>query len=104
MLKKQNPFSETGGASSIIALQEDMGIGIVGDTQEEITPFQRQVFEAEKRRQAEEKEKRMEKAKGGSGRKRNSAPNAGGPTSSRSETVRYESEGERDDDTLDVID
>lgn len=81
-----------------------MGIGIIGDTQEEITPFQRQIFEAEKARQAEKKQEKMDQAKGGNGRKRNSAPNAGGPTSSRSETVRYESDGDGDDETLDVID
>lgn len=95
-----------GGASSVVSLQEDMGIGIVGDTQEEITPFQRQVFEAEKARRAEKKQEKMNEAKGGGGRKKNSAPNAGGPTSSRSETVRYESDGDHsgDDDVLDVID
>lgn len=82
-----------------------MGIGIVGDTQEEITPFQRQVFEAEKVRQADAKEEKQNQARGGGGRKRNSAPNAGGPTSSRSETVRYESDGDHgDNEVLEVID
>ncbi len=93
-----------GAASSIIGLQTEMGIGIVGEDQTEITPFQRQVFEAEEARKARKKEEKMNEAQGGGGRKRNSAAGAGSPTSSRSETVRYESSGEKDDDTLDVID
>lgn len=82
-------------------MQSEMGIGIVGEDQTTITPFQRQVFEAEEARKAEKKQEKMQDAKGGGGRKRNSMSN--GPTESRSETVRYESEGERDDDVLEVI-
>lgn len=85
-------------------MQSEMGIGIIGDDQTEITPFQRQVFEAEKAREARAKEEKMNETKGGGagGRPRNSA---GGATESRSETVRYESNGERedDDDVLEFI-
>jgi len=88
-------------------MQSEMGIGIIGDNQTEITPFQRQVFEAEKAREARAKEERMNEVQDGSaggGRKRNAmGGSGGGPTSSRSETVRYESEGERDDEVLEVI-
>lgn len=98
-----NPFAETGAAGSIIGLQEDMGIPIVGDTQGELIPFQRQMYEAQKKLEAEKKEEMQNQAKGGGGRRRNQAAGAGGPTASRSETVRYKSEGGGDEDTLDVI-
>jgi hypothetical protein len=82
-----------------------MGIGIVGDTQETITPFQRQVFEAEQSRRAEAKEEKLDQAQsGGGGRRQNSMAGGTGPTTSRSETIRYETDGERDDDdVLEVI-
>jgi len=98
MRRRQNPFAETGAASSIVGLQTEMGIGIIGDDQTQITPFQRQVFEAEKAREAREKEKAREEAQNGGssgGRRKNGM--------SREETVRYESQGEREDDVLEVI-
>lgn len=79
-----------------------MGIGIVGDNQCEITPFQRQVFDAQKSLEAKEKKKKMNEAQSGGGRQRNQMAGQS-PTASRSETVRYNSEGERDDDVLEVI-
>ncbi|QIR31064.1 putative tail assembly chaperone protein [Halorubrum virus Hardycor2] len=62
-----------------------------------MTPFQRQVFEAEKIRENREQEKKMEAAQngylGGGGRTPNAAhPSVGGGgrgRRSRSETVRY---------------
>ncbi|AAO61380.1 putative tail assembly chaperone protein [Halophage HF1] len=61
-----------------------------------MTPFQRQIFEAEKVRESREQEKKMEAAQngdlGGGGRTPNSAhPSVGGGNGrrSRSETVRY---------------
>ena len=78
-----------------------MGIGIVGEDQTDITPFQRQVFEAEKIRQNREKEKKRQEVQNGSmgGRRKNAAGGSSqSPTSSRSETIRYESEGTQSDD------
>lgn len=105
-----NPFAETGAASSIIALSEDLGLDFVGDSQLDITPFQRQMFEAEKAREAEAKEEKMEQARngdgGGGGRTPNSMNNQSPPASSgrgQSETVRYLNDGEGDEDTLEVI-
>lgn len=87
-------------------MQSEMGIGIIGEDQTQIIPFQRQVFEAEKAREARAKEEKMQEAKGGSGgrRKNSMSGSSGGATGSRSETVRYESEEKRkDDDTLEVF-
>lgn len=111
----RNPFAETGAASSVIALQEDLGLDFVGDSQLDITPFQRQMFEAEKAREAEAKEEKMEEARGGGGgggRQMNSmngqSPPGGSSELSQSETVRYINEDEGEDggggDTLSVID
>jgi len=85
-------------------MQTEMGIGIIGEDQTQITPFQRQVFEAEQVRKAKAKQEQMEEARGGgvsSGRQRNQMAGSGN-TSSTSETVRYESGGEAED-TLDVF-
>lgn len=80
-----------------------MGIGIVGDTQLDITPFQRQVFDAQKNLEAREKEKQMNQAQGGGGRRKNQMAGQS-PTASRSETVRYNSEDKREDEeVLEVI-
>lgn len=111
MLNQPNPFAEAGAASSVISLQEDLGLDFVGSSQSDITPFQRQMFEAEKARQAEAKQDQMEQARGGNeggGRTPNSMNTQSPPGDSdlsRSETVRYinESDGE-DEDTLSVID
>ncbi|QIR31189.1 tail assembly chaperone [Halorubrum virus Serpecor1] len=61
-----------------------------------MTPFQRQVFEAEKVREHREQEQQMEAARagkmGGGGRTPNAAHqsvSSAGNTRSRSETVRY---------------
>jgi metallophosphoesterase superfamily enzyme len=79
-----------------------LGIGIVGDNQTEITPLQRQIFESQKRLEAEKKQEQMDQAKGNSssGRRKNQMDGA-----SRSETVRYNSDGDREDDdeVMDVI-
>lgn len=83
-------------------MQSEMGIGIIGDDQTQITPFQRQVFEAQKKLESEEKEKKVNQAQGGGGRQKNQMAGQN-PTASRSETVRYNSEGEREDDVLEVI-
>lgn len=86
-------------------MQTEMGIGIIGEDQTQITPFQRQVFEAEQARKAKAKEERMEEARGGdvgAGRQKNQMAGSGN-TASSSETVRYESEGKVDDDALDVF-
>lgn len=110
---RPNPFAETGAASSIIALSDDLGLDFVGESQLDITPFQRQMFEAEKARQAEEQEERMEQAQSGGeggGRTPNSMNNQSPPGDSelsRSETVRYLNESDEesgDEDTLSVID
>lgn len=84
-----------------------MGIEVVGNDQTEITPLQRQVFDAEQARKAEKKQERMEQAQSGGaggGRKKNQMA-GNSPTSSRSETVRYKSGGSREDedDVLEVI-
>jgi len=63
------------------------------------------VFEAQRRLEAEKKQEQMNQAKsgGGSGRRRNQMGGQS-PTASRTETVRYNSEGDRnDDDVLEVI-
>ena len=105
---RPNPFAETGAASSILTLQEDLGLSFVGDSQLEITPFQRQMFEAEKARQAEAQEEKMSQARGGSSRRKNSMNSQSPPASSgrsQSETVRYINNGDDDgdDNTLSVI-
>ncbi|UBF21387.1 tail assembly chaperone [Halorubrum virus HRTV-21] len=89
-------FADSGAASVIFGLKSEIGAGFVGsDDQLELTPFQRQVFEAEKVREHREQEKKMEAAQngnmGGGGRTPNAAhPNVGGHgRRSRSETVRY---------------
>ena len=76
-----------------------MGIPIIGDTQAELIPFQRQMYESHKKLEAEEKQNATNQSQSGGGRRRNQAAGAG---KSRSETVRYKSEGEADD-TVDVI-
>lgn len=108
MLNQPNPFAETGAASSILALKEDLGADFVGtDSQLDLTPFQRQMFEAEKARQAEAQEEKMSQARGGSSRRQNSMNSQSPPASSgksRSETVRYINEGDdNDEETLSVI-
>ena len=81
-----------------------MGIGIVGDTQEDITPFQRQVFEAEKARQQREKQKQMDQMKSGNGRSINQLNNSGQHPHAETETVRFVNDGDRsNDDTLEVF-
>ena len=105
-----NPFAETGAASSIIALQDDLGLDFVGNDQLDITPFQRQMFEAEKAREAEAQEEKMEQARSGgdAGRTPNSmnnqSPPGGSSGLSQSETIRYVNENEGDEETLSVID
>lgn len=85
-----------------------MGLGIVGDDQTDITPFQRQVFEAEKARRAEEKEKKMEQSRsGGSTPRKNGLSSSGGSGNggSHSETVRYTNDGsESSDNAVEFID
>lgn len=108
MLNLPNPFAETGAASSILALKEDLGADFVGTgSQLNLTPFQRQMFEAEKARQAEAQEEKMSQARGGSSRRQNSMNSQSPPASSgksRSETVRYINEGDdNDEETLSVI-
>ena len=76
-----------------------MGIPITGDTQSELIPFQRQMYEAQKKLEAEKQEEARNQGQSSGGRRRNQAAGAG---KSRSETVRYKSEGEADD-TVDVI-
>ena len=120
MQNRQRNFAETGAASSVLALKEDLGLDFVGNDQLEITPFQRQVFEAEKSRQTREKEKKMEEARNGAGGagggrtpnslNNQSPPGAGaGNSSGQTETIRYVNEGDSTDsddgtETLSVID
>jgi hypothetical protein len=66
-----------------------------------MTPFQRQIFEAEKVREHREQQKKMEAARsgnmGGGGRTPNAAhqnvPSSPGSRRSQSETVRYVNDG-----------
>jgi sRNA-binding protein len=110
MLNRPNPFAETGAASSILALKEDIQLDFVGESQLDITPFQRQMIEAEKARQAEQKKEQQEKARnaggGGGGRTPNSmnSQSPAGSSHSNSETVRYINENDGDESELSVID
>jgi hypothetical protein len=106
MQNRQNPFAETGAGSEFLGLQDDLGADFVGsDDQRELTPFQRQVYSATKRKEAEEKEKKREEMReqaGGSGgpsRPRNprSSGQAGSSGMNQEETVRYINEDENPD-------
>lgn len=70
-------------------------MGVVGsDSQLTLTPFQRQIIEAEENRRAEEQQQQMDAARAGEGggqRPRNARASTGGTgeTNTQSETVRY---------------
>lgn len=90
-------------------MKEDLGLDFVGDSQMDITPFQRQVYEAEQARKARAKQEQMpnDMGGGGGGRTPNSRNNQspGDSDLSRSETVRYVNESpDGDDETLTVTD
>ncbi|UBF22041.1 tail assembly chaperone [Halorubrum virus HRTV-15] len=90
-------FADSGAAGIIFGLKSEVGAGFVGcDSQLEMTPFQRQVFEAEKVREHQEQERQMEAARGGNMGGGGRTPNAAHPSvpssgnkRSRRETVRY---------------
>lgn len=96
--RRQNPFVETGAASSIFSLADEIGAGFVGsDNQLELTPFQRQVFEAQKELEAKEQQERMPDEAGG-GRTPNSAHGGGGGRSQKETTRFVTKDGAKSDD------
>jgi len=105
MLTRQNPFAETGAASSFKNRIESHSGGITDlpgvDHIGDLTPFQNQVLDAAEKKEAEEQERKREEVRqqrGGNGRSRNArsgGAGSGSPGSSpgskieQEETVRY---------------
>jgi hypothetical protein len=81
----QKIFVDKGFASEIAVLEKEYGKGVVGDTQLEMTAFQKQVLVLEESRQAEE-------AREGNG---NNTPGPAGQLNARHPTQQGESRVER---------
>lgn len=100
-------FVETGAANSIFGLADEIGAGFVGsDDQLQMTPFQRQTYEALKAKEAREQQEKMEQGGGGGGPTPNSLHGSGGKKTSdmQGETVRYESEDENSEANTSFVD
>jgi hypothetical protein len=94
----QNPFAETGAASSFKNRIENHSNGVTDlpgvDHIGQLTPFQNQVLDAAERKEAEEQKKRQEEAKNGGGnngppRNARAQSGQGGNDMDQEETVRY---------------
>ena len=105
MQRRPRNFVETGAANSIFGLADEIGAGFVGsDDQLQMIPFQRQVYEAMKAKEAEQKREQMNGGGGSQQPTRNSLAGGGAGSNRRTETVRYKPEGENSEANTTFVD